>query len=53
MLQESAKALLDRFSGETVIEIPTLTESSAGLVKKMIPSSQAVKVIRAELDLIG
>ena len=31
---ESAKALLDRFSGETVIEIPTLTESSAGLVKK-------------------
>lgn len=53
MLQESAKALLGRFSGETVIEIPTLTESSAGLVKKMVPSSQAVKVIRAELDLIG
>ena len=51
VLQSAAKALLDRFPGETVLEIPTLTESSAGLVKKLLPSSKSTGLMRAVLDL--
>ena len=51
VLQSAAKAVLDRFSGETVLEIPTLTESSAGLVKKLLPASQSTGLMRAVLDL--
>lgn len=51
VLQSAAKALLDRFPGETVLEIPTLTESSAGLVKKLLPSSKSTGLMHAVLDL--
>ena len=51
VLQSAAKALLDQFSGETVLEIPTLTESSAALVKKLLPASEATGLMRAVLDL--
>ncbi|MGN0337559.1 MAG: GNAT family N-acetyltransferase [Lachnospiraceae bacterium] len=51
VLQSAAKALLDRFSGETVLEIPALTESSAGLVKKLLPTSQSTGLMRAVLNL--
>ena len=51
VLQSAAKALLDRFSGETVLEIPVLTESSAALVKKLLPASEATGLMRAVLDL--
>ena len=51
VLQSAAKAVLNRFSGETVLEIPTLTESSAALVRKLLPASQSIGLMRAELDL--
>ena len=51
VLHSAAKAVLNRFSGETVLEIPTLTESSAGLVKKLLPTSQSTGLMRAVLDL--
>ena len=51
VLQAAAKALLNRFPGKTVLEIPTLTESSAGLVKKLLPSSKSTGLMHAVLDL--
>ena len=51
VLQAAAKALLNRFPDETVLEIPTLTESSAGLVKKLLPSSKSTGLMHAVLDL--
>ena len=51
VLQSAANAVVDRFSGETVLEIPALTESSAGLVKKLLPASQSTGLMRAVLDL--
>lgn len=51
VLQSAAKALLVRFPGETVLEIPTLTESSAGLAKKLLPSSKSTGLMHAVLDL--
>ena len=51
VLHSAAKAVLNWFSGETVLEIPTLTESSAGLVKKLLPTSQSTGLMRAVLDL--
>ena len=51
VLQAGGKALLAQFPGETVLEIPTLTASSARLVQKLIPSSQASYLTRAVLEL--
>ena len=51
VLQAAAKALLNRFPDETVLQIPTLTESSAGLVKKLLPSSKSTGLMHAVLDL--
>ena len=51
VLQAAAKALLNRFPDETVLEIPTLTESSAALVKKLLPASEATGLMHAVLDL--
>ena len=51
VLQSAAKAVLNRFSGETVLEIPVLTESSAALVRKLLPASQSIGLRRAVLDL--
>ena len=53
VLQAGAASLLARFPGETVLEIPTLTDSSARLVQKLIPSSRAAYQIRAVLELTG
>ena len=53
VLQAGGKALLAQFSGETVLEIPTLADSSAKLVQKLIPSSRAAHLIRAVLELAG
>ena len=53
VLQAGGKALLSQLPGETVLEIPTLADSSARLVRKLIPSSQAVCLTRAVLDLAG
>lgn len=51
VLQSAAKAVWNRFSGETVLEIPVLTESSAALVRKLLPASQSTGLMRAVLDL--
>ena len=51
VLQSAAKAVWNRFSGETVLEIPVLTESSAALVRKLLPASQSIGLRRAVLDL--
>lgn len=51
VLQAAAYALLDCMPGDVVLEIPTITDSSAGLVKRLIPSSQAAHVYRAVLNL--
>lgn len=51
VLQAAGQAVLQQFPGNTVLEIPTLTETSANLVKKLLPSSQAVCLMRAVLEL--
>ena len=51
VLQAGGQSLLTQLPGETVLEIPTLTDSSARLVQKLIPSSQAAYLIRAVLEL--
>ena len=51
VLQAGGKALLAQLPGETVLEISTLTASSARLVQKLIPSSQAAYLTRAVLEL--
>lgn len=51
VLQAGGTSLLAQFPGETVLEIPTLTDSSARLVQKLIPSSRAAYLIRAVLEL--
>ena len=51
VLQAGGKSLLTQLPGETVLEIPTLTDSSARLVQKLIPSSQAAHLIRTVLEL--
>ncbi|MGN1231416.1 MAG: hypothetical protein ACI4TP_05900, partial [Anaerotignum sp.] len=51
VLRAAGQALLQQLPGNTVLEIPTLTETSANLVKKLIPSGQAVCLMRAVLEL--
>ena len=51
VLQEAAKSVREHFSEDTVLEIPTLAASSAGLVKKILPMGQPTKLIRAVLEL--
>ena len=51
VLQAGGKALLAQLPGETVLEISTLTASSARLVQKLSPSSQAAYLTRAVLEL--
>lgn len=51
VLQAGAKALLAQFPENTLLEIPTLTASSARLVQALLPSSQAVYLNRAVLNL--
>ncbi len=51
VLQASAGVLLEMFSADTVLEIPTVADSSARLVKKLLPDSRAVCMARAVFDL--
>lgn len=53
VLRAGVQALLAQLPGNTVLEIPTLTDSSARLVQTLAPSSQAVHLTRAVLDLAG
>lgn len=53
VLQAGGKALLEQLPGGTVLEIPTLTASSARLVQKLIPSSRDAYLTRAILELTG
>ena len=38
-------------SGDTILEIPVVEESSAKLVKKLLPASESTGLMRAVLDL--
>ena len=51
VLQASAQILLEQFSPETILEIPTLTRSSGKLVQHLLPESKAISLNRAVLDL--
>ena len=51
VLQAAGQALLKQFSGDTILEIPVVEESSAKLVKKLLPASQSTGLMRAVLDL--
>lgn len=51
VLQACARALAEKYPADALLEIPTLEDSSAGLVQKLLPDSQAVGLTRAVLDL--
>ena len=51
VLQACVQKLLEQFPPETVLEIPTLTNSTGKLVQYLLPDSQAVSLNRAVLDL--
>jgi GNAT superfamily N-acetyltransferase len=51
VLRAAAQALSAQFPGDTQLEIPTLTASSASLVKRLLPSSRPTPLLRAVLDL--
>ena len=53
VLQASGRVLCRQLPGSTVLEIPTLTESSAKVVQKLLPSCKAAYLTRAVLDLTG
>ena len=50
VMQAAGRAALKQMPKDTVLEIPTLTESSAKLVKKLLPTGQATSLVRALLD---
>ena len=52
VLQAGGRALLTQLPS-AVLEIPTLTGSSARLVQKLLPASQATHLTRAVLELTG
>ena len=51
ILQAAAKALMEQFPAETLLEIPTVTSSTGKLVQRLIPDSKAVGLTNAVLDL--
>lgn len=51
VLQASASVLIKTYSKDTILEIPTLTHSSAKLVNHLLPSSKAVYSVNAVLEL--
>lgn len=51
VLQAVAEALIRQLPGDTVVEIPTIAESSAKLVQRLLPDCHATCVQRAVLDL--
>lgn len=51
VLQAAADALVRQLPGDVVVEIPTITASSAKLVQHLLPNCQATCVQRAVLDL--
>lgn len=51
VLQAAGQAVLRECDPDTVLEIPTLTDSSANLVKTLVPAAQSVCLLRAYLEL--
>lgn len=51
VLHAAAQALVDELPGDTTLEIPTLTLSSAKLVQRLAPESRATRMVRGILDL--
>lgn len=52
VLQASAAALIENYPADTILEIPTLTRSSAKLVEKLLPCSKAVRSVKSVLELV-
>ena len=50
VLQAAAKALVKQFPEQTMLEIPTLTDSSAKLVQKLLPTGKVSHMMQATLD---
>ena len=51
VLRAAAEALSAHAPGDTLLEIPTLTGSSARLVQKLIPAEPTPPLVHAVLDL--
>lgn len=51
VLHATAQALAAELPGDTVLEIPTLTLSSAKLVERLVPASRGTRMVRGILDL--
>lgn len=51
VLQGAGRALLAQLPPDALVEVPTVTASSARLVRKLLPVGQAVQLLRAVLDL--
>ena len=51
VLHAAARTLVDELPGDTTLEIPTLTLSSAKLVQRLAPESRATRMVRGILDL--
>ena len=51
VLQACAGTLVETYPEDALLEIPTVADSSAGLVQKLLPDSQPVRLTRAVLNL--
>ncbi len=51
VLQSGAAALAEKLPPDMILEIPTVEESSASLVKKIVPDCKSVKVLSAMLKV--
>ena len=53
MLQAAADVLTGLLPEDVVLEIPTIADSSARLVQRLLPDCAATHMRRATLDLTG
>lgn len=51
VLQAGARVLMEQFSEDAILEIPTLSTSSSKLVQRLLPVEQGIGLKRAVLDL--
>lgn len=51
VLRAAGEAILEKCPADTVLEIPTLTETTANLVRKLIAGAKPMYMLRASLEL--
>lgn len=51
VLQAAGRAVAEQLPGDAMLAVPTLTDSSARLVQKLLPACQASYITRAVLEL--